>query len=78
MHGQIWLGSEAFRARMARLVASQDLHDVPRIQTQPTPPTPEVLLDAVAQRFELKPDEVLQRTHQPAFRASPASLLVAR
>ncbi len=29
-----------------------------------------MLLDAVAQRFELKPDEILDRTHQPAFQAA--------
>ncbi len=55
---------------MARLVASHDLHDVPRIQTQPSRPTPEVLPGPVAQRFELNPDEILDRTHQPAFQAA--------
>jgi len=55
---------------MARLVASQDLDDVPRTQTQPARPTPEALLADVAQRFELKREEVLDRAHQPAFQAA--------
>ncbi len=70
VHGQIWLGSEEFRARMARLVAGQDLNDVPSMQTQPARPTPEALLGAVAQSFEVKREAVLDRAYQPAFQAA--------
>jgi hypothetical protein len=70
LHGQIWLGSEAFRTRMARLVATQDLDDVPRAQAQPARPTPEALLAAVAKAFKVRLDGVLNRTHQPAFHAA--------
>jgi hypothetical protein len=55
---------------MARLVATQDLDDVPRAQAQPARPTPEALLAAVAKAFKVRLDGVLNRTHQPAFHAA--------
>ncbi len=55
---------------MARLVAGQDLNDVPSMQTQPARPTPEALLGAVAQSFEVKREAVLDRAYQPAFQAA--------
>ncbi len=55
---------------MARLVADEDLDDVPQIQSQPTRPMPEAVLEAVAQSFKLDRDEVPERAHQPAFQAA--------
>lgn len=47
LHGQIWLGGEAFRARMAPLIAERGLHAVPQAQLRPERPAPMALFDAV-------------------------------
>jgi REP element-mobilizing transposase RayT len=70
LRGQIWLGSEGFRERMARMVDGQDLTAVPRAQTCPERPAVSELLASVAEAFGLDRKAVLGRSHQPAFKAA--------
>jgi REP element-mobilizing transposase RayT len=70
LRGQIWLGGEDFRIRMSVLVARQDLNAIPKEQTRPDRPTPKEVVSAVADAFEISPDAVPERSHQPAFKAA--------
>jgi len=76
LRGQIWLGSDEFRERMAPRVADQNLDAVPNAQTRPDRATPEEALDAVATAFGVERKQVLSRAHQAAFQA--AVLLLRR
>jgi len=71
LRGQIWLGGEAFLARMQRLVPGQSAQAVPREQTQPARPDAKRVLAAVAKAYGLAGREaVLERASEPAFRAA--------
>jgi REP element-mobilizing transposase RayT len=70
LHGQIWLGSQAFRQRMSRLVEQQELEGVPKIQTRPDRPSKNEVLTAVADAFAIAPAAVLDRSHQSAFKTA--------
>ena len=70
LRGQIWLGSDAFRKRMARRVAGQNLEAVPKAQTRPDRATLEEVLGAVAAAFAIEPKQVLSRNHQAVFQAA--------
>lgn len=54
LRGQIWLGSEAFRARMARLVPKDHLAAVPAAQVHPDRPIAEEVIAAVAEACTLE------------------------
>ncbi len=70
LRGQMWLGSEAFRERMQGLIKDKSLIGVPRQQAQPTRPTAEQIIDAVAQTYGIQRTKVLDRLSQAAFRAA--------
>lgn len=70
LRGQIWLGDDAFRDRMARLLKDKDLDAVPRAQTEPARPDAESLLDAVAAVFKLSRQQLLHRANQRAFQVA--------
>jgi hypothetical protein len=70
LRGQIWLGGEEFRERMSRLIARQDVTAIPREQILPQRPIAEEVLSEVADAFGLSAQAVLDRTHQPAFKAA--------
>lgn len=69
LRGQIWLGSEPFLATMASMIPQQALHNVPSGQTAPMRPQRESILAVVGAAYNIPPDTVLDRSHQPAFRA---------
>jgi len=70
LRGQMWLGGREFLARMERLAHRQAMDDVPHAQRQPTRPTPEEVLHMVGSVYNLPPSVVLDRSHQPSFRAA--------
>jgi REP element-mobilizing transposase RayT len=70
LRGQIWLGSDRFRERMARMLEGQDLEAVPSAQTHPERPVVSEVLARVAEVFGLGSDAVLDRSHPAAFRAA--------
>ncbi len=70
LRGQMWLGDDAFRGRMEKLLARRSLTDVPAAQRRPTRPTGEEILQAVAQAYKIPPTEVLERSHPIAFQAA--------
>jgi len=67
VRGQIFLGNEAFVAKMAELVKKQSLTNVPRAQTQPTRLTGGDVLARVGQVYGLHPHEVLTRAYPEAY-----------
>jgi REP element-mobilizing transposase RayT len=69
LRGQIWLGSEQFRERMARQVAGLDLAAIPEAQRRPDRPSVAEVLAEVADAFGLAPAHVLDRSQQSAFKA---------
>jgi len=76
LRGQTWLGSDAFRERMAQRAADPNLDAVPKAPTRPDRATPEEVLDAVAAAFGVEHKQMLNRTRQAAFQA--AVLLLRR
>ncbi|HET7587680.1 MAG TPA: transposase [Gammaproteobacteria bacterium] len=70
LHGQIWLGDEQFRERMAHRLKDKDIDAVPRAQTEPERPDAQTVLDAVAEVFEVSRQRLLDRSHQRAFQTS--------
>lgn len=70
VRGQIFLGSEPFLKKMASLVKSQSLTNVPRVQTQPTRLTGEEVLARVGQVYALKPQALLTRAHSEAYQCA--------
>ena len=67
VRGQIFLGNEAFLAKMAKLVKKQSLKNVPKAQTQPTRLTGEEVLAKVGQVYGLHSQEVLTRAYPEAY-----------
>ncbi len=70
LRGQMWLGGKEFLAKVERRLGALAMDEVPRAQRRPTRPTAEELLDAVASTFDVPPSAVLDRSHQPSFRAA--------
>jgi len=70
LRGQIWLGSQEFLRRVERLARDKPLDNVPLQQANPTRPTREDIVQAVSDTFGIPVATVLDRTHQPAFRAA--------
>jgi REP element-mobilizing transposase RayT len=70
LRGQIWLGGEEFRSRMARLAADENLEGIPSDQAWPTRPDAEAALNAVAEVFACPREHVLDRSDQAAFKAA--------
>ncbi len=70
IRGQVWLGGKAFLVRMEELAKGLPMDGISRAQRRPTRPTPEEVLDTVAKSYGLAPSAVLDRSHQPAFRAA--------
>jgi len=70
LRGQVWLGGKEFLARVERLAQGQATAAVSRLQRQAARPTAEEILAAVATAYGLAPAAVVDRSHQPAFRAA--------
>jgi REP element-mobilizing transposase RayT len=70
LHGQIWLGDEQFRERMARLLKDDKLEGVSRAQRQPARPDQASVLRAVSDAFAVSPRQLLDRSHQKAFQTA--------
>lgn len=70
VRGQIFLGNEAFLAKMAQLVKRQSLTNVPRAQTQPTRLTGDEVLALVGHVYHLKPKALLTRAHPEAYQCA--------
>ena len=68
LKGQIFLGSEAFHARMEKLLSGQPARGVPRRQLGPTRPSAQRVLQAVAKAHGLTSAAVLDRDSPEAFR----------
>jgi REP element-mobilizing transposase RayT len=68
--GQIFLGSPAFRERMAALVPRTRLANVPRVQTDPTRLTAAEILERVATVYKLTPRAVTARRSQEAYQTA--------
>lgn len=65
--GQMYLGDDAFLARMENLAAEQPAEDVPAIQRRPLRPSHEVIVDAVAKVYGLESAALFSRVNQQAF-----------
>lgn len=68
--GQIFLGSAAFRERMAALLPPTNLANVPHAQTDPTRLKAEEILERVAAVYGVSPTAVTARRHQEAYRTA--------
>lgn len=66
--GQIFLGSDAFYARMDKLLVGQPARGVPHRQLGPARPTPQRVLQAVAKAHQLGAGAVLDRENSEAFK----------
>ncbi len=70
VRGQVFLGRESFLKQMAKLVKTQSLKNVPRVQTQPTRLTGEEVLARVGRVYALTPEELLTRAHAEAYQCA--------
>jgi REP element-mobilizing transposase RayT len=70
VRAQIFLGNEAFLAKMAKLVKKQSLRNVPKAQRQPTRLTGKEVLARVGQVYGLHPHEVLTRDFPEAYQCA--------
>lgn len=70
LEGQMWLGSAAFRERMAALIPTRSLDNVPACQTRPDRPSADDILTAVSEAYAIPVDGVLKRSYPEAFRAA--------
>lgn len=68
--GQIFLGSDAFLERMQELAANQPVGEVPVAQRRPVRPNHEAVIRAVAEVYNVAPENVLDRASGPAFKAA--------
>jgi REP element-mobilizing transposase RayT len=68
LRGQIFLGSEAFHARMEKLLSGQPVRGVPRRQLAPARPSAQRVLQAVAKAHGMSNAAVLERDSAEAFR----------
>jgi REP element-mobilizing transposase RayT len=68
LRGQIFLGSEAFHARMEKLLSGQPVRGVPRRQLAPARPSAQRVLQAVAKAHGMSNAAVLERESAEAFR----------
>src|SRR5581483_2502300 len=68
LKGQMYLGSEAFTARMQRRVSTPLPRGVPRRQLEPGRPSLHAVLRAVAAVHGLRPADVLDRRNGLAFK----------
>jgi hypothetical protein len=70
LRGGIWLGPEAFRARMQRRLSGAAAKDIPAAQRQPSRPTATEVVEAVAAAYGLSVDDLLRRRDGAGFRAA--------
>ena len=70
LRGRMWLGDEAFRARMERRIQGQSWSNVPSAYTQPLRPTPDEVLQQVSAAYAIPRERVLDRSCQQAFQAA--------
>jgi hypothetical protein len=70
LRGQIWLGSEVFRARMEALLQGKSLTQVPVQQTRPTRPTAQEVKQAVARAYGVARGAVLECSNRAVFQAT--------
>ncbi|MEQ1880504.1 MAG: transposase [Burkholderiales bacterium] len=68
LKGQIYLGSEVFRARMQKQLSSSHVTGVTRRQLDPARPSAQTVLGAVAKAHGLAPDKVLRPGSGQAFK----------
>lgn len=69
LRGQIYLGPDAFLARMAKLAQRAEADGVPAEHRRPVRPSAEELLSAAAQAYRCSDQAIRTREHQPAFQA---------
>jgi len=70
VRGQIWLGSETFRALMREIVGEELCPEIPRCQATPTRPASAELLAAVCEAFGASEDDVRSRAHVEAYQTA--------
>lgn len=70
LRGQIWLGNEPFLKRMEKLAAGSAVKEIPRAQLRPERPMSDAVIAMVAKAYDLPARQVLDRSHQQAFRAA--------
>lgn len=68
--GQIFLGSPAFRERMAALVPERRPANVPRTQTDPTRLKADEIMTRVADVYGIPTTAVVARTHREAYQTA--------
>ena len=68
LQGQIYLGSDAFRARMQKRLSAKPARGIPRRQLNPVRPSAQAVLRAVADTYGIKPAAALERQSGPAFK----------
>ena len=68
--GQIFLGSPAFRERMAALLPDQRPANVPLAQIDPTRLDPSEIMNRVAAVYGIAPTAVVARTHREAYQTA--------
>ena len=70
LRGQIYLGGEAFLARMERLVRGRHVANVPAAQTQPCRLSPEEVLRRVGAVYGVGVKELVARAHAEAYQCA--------
>ncbi len=70
LEGQIWLGSEPFRSRMAAIIPTDSLDNVPACQTRSVRPSAEEIVTVVGEAYSIASELVLNRAHRSAFQTA--------
>ncbi len=68
LKGQVYLGSEAFRAQINKRLSGKNPKGVSRRQLNPVRPSAQAVLRAVANTYGIKPAAALKRQSGPAFK----------
>lgn len=68
--GQIFLGGEEFRKRTQSLAAGRPMANVPLAQRAPARPSPQAIVQAVADTYGVSAGRVLDRSGGQAYKAA--------
>jgi REP element-mobilizing transposase RayT len=70
LKGQIYLGDESFLERMQDRTEGKAIRGIPKAQVWPKRPGVEEIINVVAERYAIKPAQVLDRRQGEAYRAA--------
>ncbi len=76
LSGQIYLGSEAFRRRMQRMVRAKDDPEIPKEHSRPARPSAERLLRRIAAVYGVNREQLIRATRRPSEARQAAMYLL--